>query len=109
MAEPDYRQAGLVDLPASKYRQACLPAGRRKTRVFYTYAIKSKVKNYIYVGITNKPERRIAEHNSKKAKTTRFYAPFKTILIEKYGARFEARKREKYLKSGAGKEYLRSL
>ncbi len=51
----------------------------------------------------------MAEHNGEKEKTTRAYAPFKAILIEKYDSRMAARKREKYLKSGAGKEYLKSL
>ncbi len=77
--------------------------------MYYVYAIKSKEKNYIYVGLTNNPQRRIKEHNYKKEKTTYFYAPFKAILIEKYRTRIEARKREKYLKSGIGKEYLKSL
>ena len=77
--------------------------------MYYTYAIKSNKKNYIYVGLTNNPDRRISEHNSKKEKTTRSYAPFITILVEKYESRIEARKRETYLKSGIGKEYLKSL
>ncbi len=77
--------------------------------MYYTYAIKSKEKNYIYVGLTNDPNRRIAEHNCKKEKTTRFYAPFQTILIEPYETRVEAKKREKYLKSGIGKEFLKSF
>ncbi|MEE8328449.1 MAG: GIY-YIG nuclease family protein [Thermodesulfovibrionia bacterium] len=77
--------------------------------MYYVYAIKSKEKNYIYVGLTNNPQRRIKEHSYKKEKTTRVYAPFKAILIEKYRTRIEARKREKYLKSGVGKEYLKLL
>jgi len=31
------------------------------------------------------------------------------MLIEEYDSRAEARKREKYLKSGFGKEYLKNL
>ncbi len=77
--------------------------------MFYTYAIKSYNKKYIYVGLSNNPERRIAEHNNRKEKTTRAYAPFKIIIIEEHTTRIEARKREKYLKSGIGKEYLKSL
>lgn len=77
--------------------------------MYYIYAIKSIATNYIYVGLTADTERRITEHNSRKEKTTRFYAPFKTILIEEYNTRIKAREREKYLKSGAGKEYLKSL
>ncbi len=89
---------------------ADLPAGRQAREImYYVYAIKSVLKNYIYVGLTVDTERRIAEHNDRKEKTTRSYAPFKTILIEEYDTRIKAREREKYLKSGAGKEYLKSL
>jgi putative endonuclease len=77
--------------------------------MYYVYAISSIAKNYIYVGLSADTKRRIAEHNDKKEKTTRSYAPFKTIIIEEYESRIKARKREKYLKSGAGKEYLKSL
>lgn len=77
--------------------------------MYYVYAIKSELRKYIYVGLTNHPERRIKQHNDKKEKTTRAFTPFKIILIEKYPTRIGARKREKYLKSGTGKEYLKSL
>ena len=77
--------------------------------MYYVYALKSLARKYIYVGLTDNIQRRIAEHNCEKEKTTRAYAPFKTILTEKYDTRMEARKREKYLKSGAGKEFLKSL
>ena len=87
---------------------ACRQAGAL-LKMFYPYAIKSKNKNYIYVGLTNNPDRRISQHNNKKEQTTKSYAPFKIILIEKHSTRAEARNREKYLKSGIGKEYLKSL
>ncbi len=77
--------------------------------MYYVYALKSLMRKYIYVGLTDNIQRRMVEHNGEKEKTTRAYAPFKAILIEKYDSRVEARKREKYLKSGAGKEYLKSL
>lgn len=76
---------------------------------YYVYALKSIKRNYIYVGLTNNTARRIKQHNSGKGKSTKFYSPFKTILIEKFNSRAEARKREKYLKSGAGKEFLKRL
>ena len=76
---------------------------------FFVYAIKSLYKNYIYVGLTNNLERRIQEHNSGKSRTTKSYAPFRLIYSEKIGARIEARKREKYLKSGIGKEFLKKI
>ena len=77
--------------------------------MFYVYAISSKVKNYIYVGLTNNFERRLDEHNSGQNKTTRPYKPYKLILVEKFETRLEARLREKYLKSGIGKEFLKRI
>jgi len=77
--------------------------------LFYVYAISSDIRNYIYVGLTNNLERRFAEHNSGKNKTTRPYRPFVLIHSESFETREEARQREKYLKSGIGKEFLKSL
>jgi len=77
--------------------------------MYYTYTISSTIKSYIYVGISNNPERRISEHNKGKERTIKPYRPFKTLLIEEFKTRSEARKREKYLKSGCGKEYLKTL
>jgi len=76
---------------------------------YYVYAIKSCKKNYIYIGLTNNPRRRIAQHNEGRERTTRSYAPFRILLIERFNSRQEARRREKYLKSGIGREYLRSI
>jgi len=86
-----------------------LPAGRLvDANMFYVYVISSLRRTYIYVGITNNSNRRIDEHQKGYNKTTRAYRPFRVILVEKYKTRQEARKREKYLKSGIGKEFLKS-
>ncbi|HMI78160.1 MAG TPA: GIY-YIG nuclease family protein [Ferruginibacter sp.] len=77
--------------------------------MFYVYAIKSTVRNYIYVGLTNDIVRRIAEHNNGENRSTKAYKPFILIYKEVFETRIEAREKEKYLKSGVGKEYLKSL
>jgi len=77
--------------------------------IFFVYAIKSINRNYIYVGLTNNPDRRLNQHNKGLSKTTKPYAPFERMYLEKVGTREQARSREKYLKSGAGKEFLKSL
>ncbi|MFY9457557.1 MAG: GIY-YIG nuclease family protein [Candidatus Spechtbacterales bacterium] len=59
--------------------------------------------------MTNNLERRFGQHQSGKERTTAPYRPFKTILVESYSSRIEARKREKYLKSGIGKEMLKKM
>ena len=77
--------------------------------MFFVYAIKSTVRNYIYVGMTNNLDRRLAEHNNGENKSTKAYKPFILIYSETFKTRIEAREKEKYLKSGIGKEYLKSL
>jgi len=77
--------------------------------MFYVYAISSLRKNYIYVGMSTNVQRRICEHNAGKEKTTRPYLPYRLLYVESYLNRFEARKREKYWKSGVGKERLRFI
>jgi putative endonuclease len=77
--------------------------------MYYVYAIKSGSKNYIYVGMTNNLERRLKQHNSGESKTTKAFRPFTLLFSETLATRAEARKREKYLKSGIGKEFLKTL
>ncbi|MDP4664501.1 MAG: GIY-YIG nuclease family protein [Salibacteraceae bacterium] len=79
------------------------------TEVYYVYAIKSQVDGRIYVGMTADIEKRLKEHNSGKTKSTKGFIPWKLIYQEQIGVRSDARKREKYLKSGVGKEFLKSL
>jgi putative endonuclease len=73
------------------------------------YAIKSRVRKYTYVGLINNPKRHIQQYEAGREKTTSPYKPFTAILLESYNTRAEARNREKYLKSGVGKECLKSL
>jgi len=77
--------------------------------MFFVYAIKSSIRQYIYVGFTNDFDRRFSEHNSGQNRTTKAYRPFELVVLEKYSTRIEARKREKFLKTGSGKELLRSM
>jgi len=77
--------------------------------MFYVYVLVSLSRNYIYVGMTDNLQRRIDYHNNGYNKTTKPYRPFYILLTEELPTRIEARIREKYLKSGVGKEYLKTL
>ena len=59
--------------------------------------------------MTSDIEERFKRHNSGYEKTTKPYCPFVLIYTEEYSDRIEARKREKYWKSGIGKEQLKRL
>jgi putative endonuclease len=75
----------------------------------WVYAISSLDQNYIYVGMTIDLKSRLNRHNSGREITTKYYAPFRLIYKENCVDRITARKREKYWKSGVGKEHLRRL
>ena len=75
----------------------------------YVYAIKSKIKNYIYIGITQDLKERLHRHNPGYEKTTKPYAPFELIYCVEKPTREEARVEEKRLKTTSGKRFLRSL
>ena len=59
--------------------------------------------------MTNNLDRRIKEHNMGQNRSTKAYKPFELILKEEFPTKDEARQREKYLKSGIGKEFLKKL
>jgi putative endonuclease len=44
--------------------------------MWYVYIIESKIKDWTYVGYTNRLKKRLSEHNNGKNKATKPYAPF---------------------------------
>ena len=73
------------------------------------YAITSDVNGEIYVGIAKDADQRLKEHNAGKNRYTKGLRPWKTLYRELQSDWQEARKREIYLKSGVGKEFLKHL
>ena len=77
--------------------------------MIFVYAIRSIYRKNIYVGMTNNLERRLNEHNNGENRSTKAYKPFELVYFEEFKTRMEARNKEKYLKSGIGKEFLKKL
>ena len=75
--------------------------------MWYIYVISSQARRYMYVGLTNNLRERLVTHRNGYNKTTKPYRPFRLIHFEKFSTRLEARKKEKYLKSGIGKEWIK--
>lgn len=74
------------------------------------YSIFSVKNNRIYVGLSKDPLQRLREHNSGQTFSTKAYRPWSLFFIESgFHTLAQARKREKELKSGFGKEYLKTL
>ncbi|WP_291962358.1 GIY-YIG nuclease family protein [Maribacter sp.] len=77
--------------------------------MFYVYILRSEVDGCLYKGMTNNLQKRIEEHNSGKNKSTKGFLPWILVYNEEFETRIEARAREKYFKSGVGREYLKSI
>ena len=77
---------------------------------FVVYVLFSESGNRLYVGYSSNSLERFYWHNlkSKKGFTTR-YRPWKMIHIEFFDDARIARKREKQLKGGQGREWLRNV
>lgn len=75
--------------------------------MYYVYVLKSLSRNYIYVGMTSNVEDRVNQHQLGSERTTKPYRPFVLVYTEMCSTRIEARKRERYLKSGVGKEWIK--
>ena len=80
-------------------------------KIFFTYIIKSERDGKFYTGITTNLERRLQEHNSNESNTpsTKPRSEFKLIYYEAHKSRVEAREREKFWKSGYGREIRDTL
>ena len=76
--------------------------------MFYTYIIKSKKDGKLYTGSTKDLRKRFNEHNSGRVISTKNRGPFVLIYYEACLNEQDARCREKYLKSGMGKRYLKN-
>ncbi|MFC1730767.1 GIY-YIG nuclease family protein [candidate division KSB1 bacterium] len=77
--------------------------------MFYVYIFRSKKDSYIYTGLTNNTDRRLQEHNSGQVKPTKAHTPFEIIHTEFFETRYEARSREKFFKTGTGRELRNKL
>ena len=77
--------------------------------MYYTYAIASLKRQYIYIGLSQNIQQRLAYHNLGYNRTTKPYRPFKLIYLKKFDSRMDARNHEKLLKTTSGRKFLRSL
>ncbi len=76
--------------------------------MYFVYVLKSEKDNKFYYGFTENLERRIKEHNNSKVPSTKSRVPFELIYFENTSNIIEARKREKYFKSGFGRKYIKN-
>ena len=73
----------------------------------FVYVLKCNDER-LCTGSTRNLEKRLQAHNTGKVRTTKNRRPFQLIYVEELDDYSEARKRERYLKSGTGREWLKT-
>jgi putative endonuclease len=76
--------------------------------MFYTYVLRSSIDHNLYIGWTKDLKSRLQEHNNKKVQATKFRAPLFLIYYEACLSEEKAIAREKQLKTGFGRQYLKN-
>jgi len=79
------------------------------TRQYSVFILGSLKYHQHSVGLSTNIESRIKMYNAGKSRSTKSRRPFQLIFQEFIGSLQVARKREKYLKSAAGRRYLEKL
>ena len=74
--------------------------------MYYNYVLQSKKDRKRYIGFTDDLKRRLDEHNKGLNKSTACRKPFDLIYYEACQNKKDAIKREKYLKTMWGNNYL---
>lgn len=78
--------------------------------MFFVYLLKSLVNGKTYVGSTSLDVgRRLEQHNLGSNKWTKANGPFKLVYYESYICKPDSILREKFLKSGVGKQVKKLL
>ena len=74
----------------------------------YKYILLSRKDGRFYAGFTDNLVKRIKEHNNGEVSSTKYRRPLRLIYYEACLDKYDALRREKYLKTGKGKRYLRN-
>ena len=74
---------------------------------YYNYVLKSKKDSNLYVGFCNDLQHRFEEHQRGLVQSTKSRGPWELIYYEACLNKADAIKREKQLKTGFGRAYLK--
>jgi putative endonuclease len=77
--------------------------------MYFVYVLRNGINKHLYKGVTKDLNKRIKEHNQGKHKYTSQYCPWEIAYYEEFENFSDARAREFFLKSGAGREFLRRV
>ena len=77
--------------------------------MFYVYILRSAVTSRFYIGSTQDLQTRLLQHNAGASKATRHGVPWTLVHTEALPSRAEAVRKEKYYKTGRGRDELQAI
>ena len=75
---------------------------------YYSYVLKSVKNGILYKGSTQDIEKRIEYHNKGLVQYSSKHIPWELVLFEEFKTRSEAMQREKWYKTGVGREWIKT-
>lgn len=78
-----------------------------KMKFYFVYVLKSLRDSSWYIGFTENLKTRLEEHNTGGNTSTKNKAPYELIYFEGYLNKLDALGREKFLKSGSGRRFIK--
>jgi putative endonuclease len=75
---------------------------------YYTYVLTGETNKKVYIGATSDLKTRIKLHNKGLVFSTKLWKPLRLIYFEACLNKGDAYRRERYLKSGMGRRYLKN-
>ena len=79
---------------------------------FWVYVIRSESSGKLYVGHTSDLDGRVRQHNNPETNrslyTKRHCGPWRLVHFEEFASRGGAMARERFLKSGQGREWIKA-
>jgi len=86
------------------------PSAEEAEHLSWVYVLQSLRDGIYYVGSTDKGvEERLRRHNKGDYRFTKGHRPWKIIHFEEFSSVSEAIKRERFLKTGVGRQELKKI
>lgn len=76
--------------------------------MYYVYVLQSNINKKFYTGCTKDLRKRFTLHNEGRVKSSCKGRPWKLVYYEACVEQVDAYAREKYLKSGMGKRFIKN-
>ena len=103
---PNIAQVAASENARAQTRLTFLSYNRK---MFYVYVLRSLKDNQFYTGYTSALRKRVKEHFSGESFATKTRLPFEIIYYEAHRNKKGALSRERFLKTGWGRNYLKKI